>query len=295
MKSNNDKSIKKFQLRLTSFKYNIKVKNKDTPIKFYDTFCSLKCVNKKNTFELIEPRDKNLHSFYCKDQNIEDDLFYFNYDNKSLRIYYSQWMRNSNWIIELQCDCNIDDEETLFLVEKFISFIDSCEFKKHFHIKLINSDLSKYYLSQLYPMVLDFETSFRELLWILLLYNYSKNEIKEILTRLNMYNEKTKSVKSSKAEEIYDFLEELVFSEYSNLLCTRFLLDGEFEKEIGKIDFAQEKDIIISQLTKLYQGKSLIERLDSTMFHNGNNTLFNLLDEIKRVRNTIMHCKHITK
>lgn len=129
------------------------------------------------------------------------------------------------------------------------------------------------------------------------MYKYSKQTLQTIVEKVGFDVQRFKNIKRSRIELIYDFVEELHFSEYSQLLCVPFVLDNEIDSDLSsylEANYAKHiGDVEISHIKKIFAGKSLLERFEEFSEQEVLD-IKNSLDYLTKYRNAVMHCKLIS-
>ncbi len=277
---------------LIKFKYNIRSKNKTN---FFDCIKSLPSITETPVYTMAIPVNPNSRKQEIIDQDNFDNIeLYFNYNNQSLRFYYSQRkLPYNNSKIIFYCDCEL--EKNLMLLDSFTALFKDFNIEKNFNYKLIYSDLSNYYSKNLFYKMLKYETSLREMIWTLLMFKYEKKDLQSIIKKVGFDKDSVAftDINKTKSELTYNFLQELCFSEYSTLLCTPFILNNELDTELNNYSYNKEKNIVINDIKKIFKGKSLLERF--SVFSSSEIELIKTnLNNLTKHRNTIMHCKQLS-
>ncbi len=222
---------------------------------------------------------------------VENDIIYFCKENKDIFVLYRMSYEDNN-VLYLNITTSLRNESAAKLLNEFDKRFTKGTHRSKFYIINAYSDVSQFFCKKLMPVLGSFERLLREFLYLTLTRSYGSEWVKIINLELKKHIAKISKGKVSKDNEyIEKSLEWLEFGALEEVLFTPCTYE-DIDTVISEILSSEEitKDEILDKL-KTVEKKSLWER-EFQEFSEVNN-LQDKFNEIKDIRNTVMHNKTI--
>lgn len=225
--------------------------------------------------------------------DVGDNVIYFSEENKERYVTYRMSYDDNN-VLYLNIETSLSDSNAAKLLDEFDNQFVKGYHRRKFYIINAYSDASYWLCVKLMPKVGLFERLLREFIYLTVTKVYGSEWIKNLDFEIRNYLEKTSHGEIKERDSlIEESLEWLDFNAIKDLLFTpRIYYDINEDSIISEVlsNESLTREEIISQI-KMLEKKTLWER--EFMEFSEINDLPIIFDDIRKIRNTVMHNKTI--
>lgn len=226
--------------------------------------------------------------------DIGKSLIYFSKDDDRYVMYRMSYEDNN--VLFLNITTNSRDKSAASLLDEFNDRLIKGEHRNKFHIINAYSDSSNWFCLKLMPMIGIFERLLREFIYLTVTKIYGSEWIKnlntELIKHLEIISHGELRKENALIEKSLDWLE---FKDLENILFTPYVYDNiDVDLVVNNVltNESLTKEDIISKI-KTIEKKSLWERAFQDF--SDMNDLQKNFNDIRNIRNTVMHNKYITR
>lgn len=220
------------------------------------------------------------------------------YYNKDIRFAYSQGLKGN--VINVYIYLEGDSSNTAKILSSIKELLNVQEVRKKFYVIYAFDGVSDYYSRRLFPLITEFESKLRSLIYMSLINNHGISWISETIDKIDNELDDSNKIKkellrnSNGSFDIDNALQNFTLSTYEKFLFTRYS-DSTYEEIVNNIEADYIENILddysISHILMQKDKKSICNRY----IKNINEIKFkSLFKKIQKIRNKVMHGKEVT-
>lgn len=220
------------------------------------------------------------------------------YYNKDIRFAYSQGLKGN--VINVYIYLEGDSSNTAKNLSSIKELLNVQEIRKKFYVIYAFDGVSDYYSRRLFPLITEFESKLRSLIYMSLINNHGISWISETIDKIDYELDDSNKIKkellrnSNGSFDIDNALQNFTLSTYEKFLFTRYS-DSTYEDIVKNIEAHYFENILddysISHILMQKDKKSICNRY----IKNINEIKFkSLFKKIQKIRNKVMHGKEVT-
>lgn len=220
------------------------------------------------------------------------------YYNKDIRFAYSQGLKGN--VINVYIYLEGDSSNTAKNLSSIKELLNVQEIRKKFYVIYAFDGVSDYYSRRLFPLITEFESKLRSLIYISLINNHGISWISETIDKIDYELDDSNKIKkellrnSNGSFDIDNALQNFTLSTYEKFLFTRYS-DSTYEEIVKNIEAHYFENILddysISHILMQKDKKSICNRY----IKNINEIKFkSLFKKIQKIRNKVMHGREVT-
>lgn len=220
------------------------------------------------------------------------------YYNKDIRFAYSQGLKGN--VINVYIYLEGDSFNTAKILSSIKELLNVQEIRKKFYVIYAFDGVSDYYSRRLFPLITEFESKLRSLIYMSLINNHGISWISETIDKIDYELDESNKIKkellrnSNGSFDIDNALQNFTLSTYEKFLFTRYS-DSTYEEIVNNIEAHYFENILddysISHILMQKDKKSICNRYIKI---NNEIKFKSLFKKILKIRNKVMHGKEVT-
>lgn len=220
------------------------------------------------------------------------------YYNKDIRFAYSQGSKGN--VINVCIYLEGNSSNTAKILSSIKELLNVQEIRKKFYIIYAFDGVSDYYSRRLFPLITEFESKLRSLIYMSLINNHGISWISETIDKIDYELDESNKLNkellrnSNGSIDVDNALQNFTLSTYEKFLFTKYS-DSTYEDIVNNIEAHYLENILdeysISNILMQKDKKSICNRY----IKNINELKFkSLFKKIQKIRNKVMHGKEVT-